>query len=268
MPDNISKSVILSLLPKGEIWNLKSDGDFDLLLDGMAENNEEIRIFLSKLAYVREPQKTEILSDLEKEFGIINKNLTEQERRNRLGSAKYLKNSDGSRDHIQNRLRTAGFDIFVYDNDPPVDPSQFVNANFKTICGSSIAICGAAGVICGTANSNQLLVNGDLIFHSESIQQVVCGNFGAISGNSQAVCGRKVTVPDTNNVTYELPVSPGYDHLIFFIGGEVTRDPVTDEILLIEPAQISASRRDELESIILKYKPMHSWCGLIVEYTL
>ena len=255
MLNNLTRSILSALLPPGSIWEPTPDGDFDLLLDGISENYEDIRIFLDSLADIREPARTIILEDLEKEFGIIdNGSLAEAQRRDRLAAAKYIKNSDGSSDTLQARLQRAGFNVLVHINDPPVDPSDFVGANFKTVCGNASAICGGIGVICGTANSNQLLVNGDLIFHNTAIQQIVCGNANSICNSIDAVCGKFIPNPDSNDVTYVLPPSPDYDHLIFFVGGTATRDGVTGEILTIAPAQVQASRRDEFEAIILDYK--------------
>lgn len=265
----LSRAVLSALLPPGSIWEPSDGGDFDLLLNGIGDNLEEIREFLAALAYVREPAKTQIIGDLEKEFGIIdNGSLTVVQRVERLAAAKYLKNTDGTDDNLQSRLQRAGFDVLVHVNDPPIDPAIFVNATFKTVCGNAAAICGAVGVICGTANSSQLLVNGDLIFHDKVIQQIVCGADNAICGNAGAICGRFMPNPESRDVTYVLPSHPGYSHLVFFIGGPATRDGVTGELITIAPAQVQASRRDELESIILDYKPMHSWAGLILEYTL
>jgi hypothetical protein len=269
MPKNLSRAIISALLPPGSIWEPEDGGNLDLLFDGMSDNLEAVREFVSNLSDIREPQKTIILTDLEKEFGItFNDSITEQTQRNRLYSAKYKKNSDGSSSHLQDRLRTAGFDVFVHINDPPIDPGLFLNSTFKTVCGNSAAICGAAGVICGTANSNKLLVNGNLIFHPGDLYQISCGSASAVSGAQGIVCGRFHQNTDTNDVTYALPSTSDYDHLVFFVGGDVTRDGVTGEIITISPAQLEASRRDEFESIILSYKPMHSWAGLVVEYTL
>ncbi len=268
MIDNLSRHAISAMLPPGSLWDPEPDGDLDHLFDGMSENYEEVLSFVASLAYIREPSKTIILKDLEKEFGITdNDTLTVAQRIDRLASAKYIKNSDGSKDTLQSRLQRSGFNVQVHENNPPVDPSLFVGGNFKTVCGSPAAICGASGVICGTANSNELLVNGELIFHSPGKQSVVCGSNTAICGSAKSACGSFISNPDINKVTYTLPSSPGYDHLIFFIGGDATRNG-SGELLTISPAAIQASRRDEFVSIILDYKPMHSWAGLVVEYSL
>ena len=54
---------------------------------------------------------------------------------------------------------------------------------------------------------------------------------------------------------------------VFFCGGDDTRDAVSGKLLSIQAATVPAERENELKRLILKYKPMHTWCGLIINYT-
>ena len=65
------------------------------------------------------------MSDLEKEYGIINiDNLTDDMRRARLASLMFRNSSSGAFDVLQEKLRLAGFDdINVYANSPAADPT-------------------------------------------------------------------------------------------------------------------------------------------------
>lgn len=232
MPNNISKDVTTSLLPEGPIWVSALGQDFDKFLDGKSENAETMREFLSKLSDIRNPLKTTILEDLEKEFGVgANLALTEAERRAQLLAVKTASNGDGTDTFLEDKLQLSGFDLFVYQNDPPVDPDTILSSGFLMFCDSDEAFCGHEDALCGK-ESGQLLVNN---------------------------------IPFIDS-TFTVPVASDTWPSIFFIGGVATRDPGTNEILSILPAQIPISRSNELLRLIVKYKPFHTWCGLLVQF--
>jgi hypothetical protein len=54
-------------------------------------------------------------------------------------------------------------------------------------------------------------------------------------------------------------------NLIFLVGGAVTRDP-DGKIVSIEAPQLSSNLRANLLRIILRVKPLQTWCALAVEY--
>ncbi|MCK5127588.1 MAG: hypothetical protein KAR42_15130 [candidate division Zixibacteria bacterium] len=242
-------------------------GDLDKLLDGISDNQIPIQEFLAQLAYTRIPGKTPILDDADKEWGLIpNPDLSEDERRARLLSAKTSNKNEGTDTFIQEKLRLAGFDVYVHRNNPPINPALFLSDDFLVVCGGSEdATCGEADAVCGSGGAGgDLIVNGDLYVNSLDYL-VMCGGEGAICGVADAVCG--ATSGDINRqlVTYTLPTDSGYWPLVFFVGGLATRDPITDELTSIEFAEIPVSRRDEIVSLIVKYKPAHSWCGILIE---
>ena len=124
----ISRAVLNSLLPEGAFWTPAAHSDYDLLLEGIADNSEEVYQVLKSLACVRCPETTTLLDDLEKEYGIIPATLaTEAERRSRLKAFIYRRATSGAWDLLQSKLREAGFtDVYVHPNDPAVDPNIFL----------------------------------------------------------------------------------------------------------------------------------------------
>jgi hypothetical protein len=102
-------------------------GDFYRLLEGMGENWDFVLEELSKIANLRDPKLTTILSDLEKEYGIINDDgLTEQERRDQLSAIVYAPKNTGTDTYLQGILRDAGFNVQVHINSPSVSPAPFI----------------------------------------------------------------------------------------------------------------------------------------------
>ena len=117
MPSINYKTVLEALLPHGSLWRPAPEDGFDLLLDGMADNWTVIWNFLASMTYIRDPYKTPVLDDLEREFGIWpNPSLTDRERREKLAAVKFARVGTGSKDNLENALHKAGFVVQVLSN--------------------------------------------------------------------------------------------------------------------------------------------------------
>lgn len=262
------KEILTSLLPDGDIWRPAEGKGLDLFFDGMGENEERIRQFLASLADIRNPDKTPILSDLEKEYGIkTNQNISEADRRNQLAGIMYARRADGSRDFLQDQLRRAGYDLYVYDNAPAVDPDPLVFGQAQIYCGDTLAQCGEPIAQCASFDG-ELIVNGDI---GETIinYTVQCGETLAQCGEPTALAGNYSGVSIVP-YDYQIPDGSGTEverwwNLIFFVGGAVTRGG-SGEIISIESVNIPLQNRNTIIRLILKYKPMHSWCALAVNW--
>jgi hypothetical protein len=263
MPDTISRALINSNLPEGSAWNPAPDGDLDNLFEGIADGKEIVRDFLSLLARLRCPQSTPILSDLEIEYGIIpDDRIAEQTRRDRLEAQKTATSSTGAWDFMQEKLQLAGFSVQVHPNDPAVDPNLFLAQDFQMVADGGAAFAGNEAAFAAIFGG-ELIVNGDIFRQSNLILSVAnagdafAGNAGFFAGEFQGTRRDKIN--------YDVPADSGYWPLIFFVGGDATRDGsgfLTD----IQAAEVEQLRREELIRLIIKYKPLHSWCGLIVDY--
>jgi hypothetical protein len=228
----LTRAIIDALLPDGSIWTVEQDAGLDQLLDGMADNHERARAFVGALADLRNPLKTPILDDLEREFGILpDKSVEESVRRSRLLVAKTAGNGDGSLDFLQSRLRTAGFQISVYNNNPAVDPGGLVRHGSSTIMGNSTALFGNIGFGAQTGN---LIVNGPITYNQEP-------------------------------VGYPSPLDRGYWPLVSFIAAGVERDD-TGAITYLSPAMVPIARQQEFIRLVVKFKPLHSWIGAQVQF--
>ena len=159
----IFKSVFEVLLPRGSAWTPAPGKDFDKLLDGMSSNWQPILEFLEQLSFIRDPFRTPYLSDLEKEFGILtNENIDESIRRASLATIMFTRNRTGSEDDLEKSLRDAGFDVFVYQNDPAVDPALFLDQFFQMVADGFNAYAGRSDAFAGRVGG-ELLVNGEII---------------------------------------------------------------------------------------------------------
>lgn len=267
---NLSRSVINAILPEGAFWEPAADDDYDKLLNGIANNTEIVYNAMSDLSCLRCPETTTILSDLEKEYGIIPAALaTESQRRSRLAAFMYRRAGNGSAELLQSKLRESGFtDVYVHVNSPAVDPNIFLAQAFNMVCGDVLgfsgndAQCGEPDAYC-SAVGGELVVNGDL-FESSPNYVNLCGE--DIGCGEDVLCGDFDGYKSASiDVFYEVPTDAGYWPLIFFVGGPATRD-INGYITNIDFYVLPTERRLEFRRIILRFKPMHSWGGLIVIY--
>jgi hypothetical protein len=257
------KDLLSTLLPDGEIWRVAEGRGFDKLLDGMGENEDRSRQFLEDLANIRDPLRTPILSDLEKEYGIkTNENISEADRRAQLSGIIYARAANGSRDFLQDKLQQAGFPLYVYDNAPAVDPGSLIYGLSQMYCGDTLAQCGEPLAQCAQF-SGELLVNGN-IFDYKIDYTMQCGELLAQCGEASATAGEYSGVSFTP-IQYEIPSNPQYWSFIFFVGGAVTRGG-SGEIISIDFVNIPIQNRNIMYQLILKYKPIHSWAALAVNW--
>lgn len=262
------KDILSSLLPDGPIWRPAEGKGFDLLLDAMGQNEDRIREYLATLADLRNPDRTPLLSDLEKEYGIkTNNNITEDDRRSQLAGVMFARRADGSLDFLETQLNRAGFNMRVYHNAPAVDPAGLIYGQAQIYCGDTLAQCGEPIAQCASFNG-ELIVNGD-VFDMYIDYIVLCGEPLAQCGEPTATAGEFTGVV-RDRIIYEIPSGMTTEverwwNLIFFVGGEVTRGG-GGEITAIDFVNIPIQNRKALKQLILKYKPMHSWAAVAVNW--
>lgn len=254
---NLMRSAIDAVMPEGSAWRVKLEGFFDGLLLGLADALEDVRATLQDLANIRDPKKTILLDELERDYGVLKReSLSEADRRQSLNARANQPKGDGSDDDLQLALLDAGFaNLLVHQNNPAVDPGQF-SVIYGMTAGNNFAVAGNKNAVASKffakvlVNGAEELVGGfslptdpaawPLIFFvggaatraSASESVIFCGGVEAICGSPDAVCGASETV----------------------------QGPITDIVIETVPA----NRKEELDEIILRIKPMHSWCVLAV----
>ncbi|MCK4500819.1 hypothetical protein KAU11_09990, partial [Candidatus Babeliales bacterium] len=162
MSKSLMKSAIDALMPKGSIWTPKSGGFFEALLNGIADFLEIIRLRLAELANIRNAKLTPVLDELERDSGVaFNPNLTESERRAALDSRINAIDNTGSAQELEAALQRAGFDLFVYQNSPAIDPTR-LQSDYEMVAGEDNAFAGEPDAVAGVFLV-ELVVNGDII---------------------------------------------------------------------------------------------------------
>jgi hypothetical protein len=59
------------------------------------------------------------------------------------------------------------------------------------------------------------------------------------------------------------PQDPGRYPLVFFVGGSATYD-AAGHLLTISNCNVPTARVQELATLILRYKPLHTWAALLM----
>lgn len=250
-------------MPPGSIWTPSDGGDLDNLLDGVGQTDSDTQDFLTALASLRSPELTIELAALEQEYGIApDDTVADSVRRARLLAVKTASPGNGTAETMQKNLRAAGFNVYVHENTPPIDPALFLDLSPAAIFGNQQAVFGNASAVFG-GKLGELVVNGPTYEHL-NFSGAVFGGLKAFFGNENAVFASGSAFAQ-DLIGYSLPADPGYWPLVFFVGGLAVRNGA-GELTEIAEADISLSRKTELISSIVRYKPVHAWAGTIIKY--
>lgn len=258
-----TKKIILSLLPKGAIWNPAIGNDFDKFIEAYATNVDAVREILSKLSMIRDPLRTQFLDELEKEYGVLkNDSFTEAKRRSYLKAYITSGSGNGTVDDLQDIFTEAGFDVFVYQNDPAIDPDILISKQFKMVAGGFNAYAGRDDAFARLIGG-ELIVNGDQ-FIERPDYTVVANSQYAYAGNQNFVAGVFEDLVKIK-IEYQVPTNPSDWPFVFFIGGQATFD-IDGKITAIERAVVPLQQRNEFLNLIYRYKPLFTWAVSLVDF--
>ena len=276
MAQGLMRRVFDSLMPPGPIWQEKPGGNMDNLHQGMAANLQTVHDFIAQIANIRNPQATPILADLEREFGISpSDGASIAQRQAVLQWRMFSRGLRGQAWALQQAINLAGFTgVNVIPNDPAVDPNPFIQGAAQMSCGGVNAYCGyylGLAPPSGPYNAfcarygGTLVVNGAQYVNNSTI--VGCGSglvschqiwSGRINSN---ICGTYL-YSQAQIVNYGSPTDSWRWPFVFFIAGSATFDGA-GHVTSLTQCLIPKARMAEFTSLILHFKPIHSWAALI-----
>ena len=117
---------------------------------------------------------------------------------------------------------------------------------------------------CCSSTSGQLVVNGQQYQNAGTVlgcgSGIQCHQIWPATVNNN-LCGSFVY---TQRVLSQFgpPQEPGRYGLVFFVAGAATYDSA-GHVLTLTQASVPTARVQELATLILRYKPLHTWCALI-----
>ena len=261
------------LLPNAKAWRITADKKLRQFFEGLSATGDDVKTFVDDVWLDIFPSTTRELSEWESQFGLINSVISEQERRDRLDATwKALGGQDPR--YIQDTLRGAGFDVYVYDwwvegTEPAVGVKQcvtprnpltlireeFTGVNPLVECGEALAECGEVFAEAGNGINPRGYPLVNKIFTSTPDFINLCGEEDVEAGEAAVGCGSYFGFEE-RLVNYTVPSDPEKWPYFLYIGG-----PTIDSIAQVEP-----SRKDEFEALCLKICPSQLWLGILVEY--
>lgn len=255
--DILTQNLILKL-PEGALRQLVDGGDEELLMEALADAIEPGYDAMAALAYTRDPDNTTDLETLEREYGFLpNEKLTEQERRDRIKALKYAKAGSGSGPSLEEALHLAGFTtLIVGEGTQAIDPATFIPAEGEYVVnGFEYLTIQGYGIGCNETESPPGTFDYD--YGCSKIESP------PFSGNYYYPHGCKALASVRQYVNY---VPTDNFHLVFYVAQSISYDG-SGNITAIIPATIPGYYRDIIREIILRLKPIHTWCYLAVDWT-
>lgn len=249
------------LVPRAHAFWLFVQKRFTQFIEGLTALPNDFRTYIDKIWLDIFPDTTRSIELWEEQWGINNSGKTDDQRRMSLASQWRL---TGGQDvnYIQDTLRIAGFDVYVHENNPPVDPDNFLSGVFVMQAGGPNAYAGRSDAYAGKTGG-ELLVNGPIVTNSPLTLSV--SNHGNMhSGHSLAISGYFEELQAIDKI-YQITDDVDLWGYFFFVGGAATRNS-SHELTAIDYATIIPEREQEFKQLLLKIKPAHSWVGLLINF--
>ncbi len=261
------------LLPRARAWRITVDKQLREFFEGLSGTGSDVKAFFDLIWLDIFPETTRDIDAWEKEFGLSDPGLTEQERRDRLDATwKALGGQDPR--YIQDTLRANGFDVFVHEWwEPGTEPApgvkqcvtprnpllvlrrEFATVQFFVECGETLAQCGEPSAEAGNGPEPMGYPLVNKVFETEPDLLTLCGEPLAACGEVDAECGNFATFTESLR-EYIIPLDTAKWPYFLYIGGQTFG----------QLAQVDPKRRDEFETLCLKICPTQQWLGIIVEY--
>lgn len=268
--------VLRSILPPGPIHRSKRNGSKWGLEEGLGANLQAMHDFAQAVSWVRNPALTPILTDLEAEFGVSpSDGATVAQRVAVLNSRMFSRGNKGQYWVLQNAINLAGFTgIQVIPNDPAVNPLPFVTGSPQVVAGPIGTGLGTqyAGYYTGgsappyaafaaTFTPGTLIVAGAQYVNQPTV--VGCGS-GLVSCHTiwpaqvnTNICGG-YSYSQSQALNYGVSTEPYKWPFFFFLAQSATFDGA-GHVTGLTSAMIPKGRLVEFTSLVLHFKPIHSW---------
>jgi hypothetical protein len=264
------------LLPTGLAWQITVDKPLRRLFQGFTQSNEDIKGFADDIYSDLNPQVTRFLSFWEEQFALPGTQLTEQERRNRLG-ATWKALGGQSPKYIQDTLQAAGFEVYVHEwwepsvehptggsvngDVTPVARDPFTYLSDGVTAARFLMVDGGADSQDGDPISQEGATSAPVGYplvnkvFEVSVELIGDGSPGMQDGSLFAQDGGELTAFIRKQ--YVMPADPTKYPYFLYIGGET----------FPEQATVPLSRKDEFEDLCLKICPLEQWLGILVNFS-
>lgn len=257
---------IQHLLPDALAWRLLPPGKIlSKLFGGLAGLGEDARDFADGVHGDLFPETTRELASWETQFGLDVATGNDAERRARVAAA-WQATGGQSPSYLQTIVQAAGFPLFVHEWWKPVDPFQQVQ------CGDALAQCGEPLALCTATGFTSFVRDPRAYTDQPHIGTFQCSALTdaprctptdpAFAHQPQCNAflanepGYLVNETLTDVAPPPIPDDPATWPFFVYVGGQTFPDRV----------EIPATRRAELERLLLKLRPTQLWIVMLVDY--
>lgn len=261
------------LLPNARAWQITVDKKLRQFFEGLTGLGEDVNIFFDGVWLDIFPETTREIPAWENQFGLSNTLTDEQERRDRLDATWKALGGQSPR-YIQDTLRAAGFDVYVHDWWVPGSEAAVNVKAAATPRNPLLYLNDGTTPVQYLANDGGLdMQDGDLIVAMDGatvgatgyplVNKIQIPSLSIIGDGSPLMFDGGVSAQDGTELTtyspkqYVIPVDVTKYPYFLYIGGAVFPDH----------ANVSASRRNEFETLCLKICPTQQWLGILVDYS-
>jgi len=237
------------LLPRARAWTLTPEKGLRKLFVALASIGDSVKGFVDRAWRDEFPEDTRSLSQWETQFGLTDADLTDEERRVRLTAAWRATGGQSPR-YIQDRLQSAGFDVYVHEwwvpsSKPPVGSKEGAIPRNPRAFSFGDTDKGAFPLYV-----NQLLSTEKVIFPRAGVPSARAGADRTRAGTFLGFSSRQRE--------YNIPSDISKWSYFLYIGG--AEYP--------QPSWIPAARKDEFEHLIYSLKPAQVWVAGLVSFIL
>lgn len=258
--------ILARMFPSSSAWALSADNTLKAYIEALAGFLDDIKAEAQAAWLDYLPAHTRRLSDWQDQFGITGG-------RSEL-SAAWKATGGQSPKYLQDVLQGRGFNLYVHEWWTPESvpmagvqscaTARDADALLTTApnAGTFNAQCGEPELQCGEPIAQAGNTSGargyTLVNVIESTRQnftAQCGAAAIQCGELGAMCGQYSDY-ETRRRAYPVPPETEKYAYFYYVGAQTFPDL----------AAVPASRRAELEALVLRYAPAHLWGGMLVTY--
>jgi len=250
--------------PKGKYWTPLPGGNFDKLLGVIGQAYDDQLAVMKSLADMDDPltANRDLLPEYCDSYGVAKSGLTEDTQISQIRALKFMRQRRCFVQDLQQALEMNGFEgVYVTPNSPEaVKPGYMRPADMSIDFMKSTADPqpdNSHPTQAKTTDDPQPDGSGPI--YAKSFMPSPAEGYFVLNGsdNMNQFCA---------NCDDFQEIQRKYWGLIFFVSGEVDRDPVTNIITNIHPVTLPDDRRADLHALIAKYKPIHSWACCFIHW--
>ncbi len=240
--------VYKQLQPKGRAFLLPFENDLYKFNKASAKQPDRIYDFYVDVRSSGIPtvdMPADSLTDWESDLGLLtNTGLTDAQRRERIIGKYYSVGGQGP-DYIEERFQSAGFPVFVYENNPAEGAREYITLSGAFDSGDALS-----GDFTDRLNPASL---AGILYANPPIFINLKDYIGSQSGDEESGDFLSGEFAQTLiiEIPYQIPTDSATFIFFWFLAGPGG---------IFDFVNIDADRQNDFESLVFQLKPAHSWC--------